>query len=101
MVRAGICYLITEEQGARGVFDRPEPVRRKVFCTERSVFSSEYYNAHNQGMQPEMVLKLKAEKEYKGELLLEYKGLQYTIIRQYVTPDGGIELTIQRSDVNA
>jgi hypothetical protein len=52
-------------------------------------------------MQPEMVLKLKAEKEYKGELLLEYKGLQYTIIRQYVTPDGGIELTIQRSDVNA
>ena len=28
MVRADICYLITEEQGVRGVSDRPEPGRR-------------------------------------------------------------------------
>lgn len=101
MVRKRICYLIEETTKARGVFQEPETEEKKRFCTERSVTRSEYYNAENVGIQPEIVLKLTRASEYGKELRLRYQGQIYDIIRNYETPDGGIELTIARSDVNA
>ena len=100
MITADVCYLITEGTGARGIFDTPDRVERKVFCQVLSVSRSEYYNAHNAGMEPEYVLKLTRDKEYQGELSVRFREKNYTVIRTYVTGDGGIELTIQRSDVN-
>ena len=100
MIMADVCWLITEGTGARGIFDAPERTERKVFCTVQSVTRSEYYNAHNAGMEPELVIKLRRDKEYQGELSLRFHDKNYSVIRTYVTRDGGIELTIQRSDVN-
>ena len=100
MINADVCWLITESTGARGIFDLPARTERKVFCQVLSVTRAEYYNAHNAGMEPELVLKLKRDKEYQGELSLRFREKLYTVIRTYVTGDGGIELTIQRSDVN-
>lgn len=99
MVYADVCYLIKE--ASRGVFAEGQVQRRKVFCTVRSVGRNEYYSADNVGLQPELILKLSREKEYQNELTLEFREKKYSIIRNYRTPDGGIELTIQRSDVNA
>lgn len=99
MIYADVCYLIKE--ASRGVFSESTSQRRKVFCTVRSVGRSEYYAADNVGLQPELVLKLARDKEYQNELTIEFREKKYSVIRNYRTPDGGIELTIQRSDVNA
>ena len=101
MVRKRICYLIEESTKARGVFATPVTVEKKRYCLELSVTRSEYYNAENVGIKPEIVLKLARASEYSGELYVKYGGQKYDIIRNYETRDGGIELVIARSDVNA
>lgn len=101
MVRKRICYLITETTKARGVFNTPETEEKKRFCEELSVTRTEYYDADNVGMKPEAVLKLSRASDYANELTLRYQGKVYDIIRNYPTRDGGIELVIQRSDINA
>jgi SPP1 family predicted phage head-tail adaptor len=101
MVRKRICWLIEETTKARGVFEAPVTVEKKRFCTEQSVTRSEYYSAENVGIRPEIVLKLSRASEYQKELTLRYQGQIYDIIRNYETPDGGIELVIARSDINA
>jgi len=101
MVRKRICYLITETTKARGVFNTPETEEKKRFCEELSVTRTEYYDADNVGMKPEAVLKLSRASDYANELMLRYQGKVYDIIRNYPTRDGGIELVIQRSDINA
>ena len=101
MVRRRICYLIEETTKARGVFDTPETEEKKRFCRELSVTRSEYYNAENVGYKPEIVLKLGKSSDFNHELRLRYQNKVYDIIRNYPTQDGGIELVIQRSDINA
>lgn len=98
MVLTDVCYLISESPVAHGVFAQKERTERKVFCSVQSVRQSEYYNAHNSGFQPERVLKLASEREYRDEMFLKFREKEYNVIRTYITPDGGIELTIQRSD---
>ena len=101
MVRRRICYLIEETTKARGVFDKPETVEKKRFCEELSVTRTEYYDAENVGFKPEIVLKLARASDYANELKVKYQEKAYDIIRNYPTRDGGIELVIQRSDINA
>lgn len=97
---ADVCYLITTDPAAHGVHERPEAKERMVYCTVKSVGRSEYYAAHNAGLQPELVLKLADMEEYQDELKVRFHDKSYTVVRTYMTDDGGIEITIQRSDVN-
>lgn len=101
MDRKKICYLIEETTKARGVFDTQVTIEKKRFCKELSVTRSEYYDAENVGYKPEIVLKLARASDFANELRVRYQGKLYDIIRNYPTPDGGIELVIQRSDINA
>ena len=101
MVRKRICYLIEPQTKAHGVFDTPAPIEKKRYCLELSVTRSEYYHAENIGIKPEIVLKLSRASEYDNEMTLRYQDSVYDIIRNYPTRDGGIELVIARSDVNA
>ena len=101
MTRKKICYLIEETTKARGVFEKPTTSEKKRFCQELSVTRSEYYDAENVGYKPEIVLKLNRASDYANELTVKYQDKVYDIIRNYPTPDGGIELVIQRSDINA
>lgn len=99
MVYADIAYLITSAKNAHGVHIAQQDVKRLIYVDVQSVGRSEYYNAYNAGLQPELVLKLSEASEYNDEPELEYAGKRYRIIRSYRTKDGGVELTIQRSDV--
>lgn len=99
MVRADICYLISEDPGAHGVHEEPENTRRMVYVTVNSATRSEYYTALNAGIAPEYVLKLEIAEDYQDETLVEFRGKEYRISRTYLTDDGGIELTIYRADV--
>lgn len=100
MFLVDVCYLITDSPRAHGIHDRPESTERMVYCTVQSVGRNEYYAAHNVGLSPSLVLKLADMREYENELKLRFHGQEYRIIRSYMTKDGGIELTVQRSDVN-
>lgn len=94
-----IAYLITDLPGAHGVHDTPEQAERMIYVRVMSVGRSEYYNAHNAGLQPEVVFKLTDAADYNDERRARYQDVKYDILRSYRTPDGGVELTLQRSDV--
>lgn len=100
MYLADVCYLISDTPAAHGIHAEPVTAERMVYCTVQSVSRSEYYQAANVGLQPNYVLKLSNYADYDDELKLRFRGKLYRIIRTYITPDHGIELTIQRSDIN-
>ena len=100
MMRADVIDLIKETASAHGVHDAVTETARTVYCTVQSVTRSEYYNALNQGIQPEYVFKLALAEDYEGERVVRYKGLKYRVIRTYMTADDAIEITCERSDEN-
>ena len=100
MMRADVIDLIKETASAHGVHDAVTETARTVYCTVQSVTRSEYYNALNQGIQPEYVFKLALAEDYEGERVVRYKGKKYRVIRTYMTADDGIEITCERSDEN-
>lgn len=101
MIIEDICYLLKEDRTPRGVHQKPTVTERMVYCQVRSVGRSEFYQANLAGMSPEYVLKLSDMVEYQGEMTLWFHDEKWKIIRHYTTPDGGVELTIQRSVANA
>jgi len=100
MVRADVIGLVAETRSAHGVHEAITESVREVPAEIRSVTRSEYYNALNAGVQPELVFKLALDADYQGEHFLRYGGKRWRIVRTYLTNDGGIEITAERSDEN-
>ena len=101
MIKAGTVTLIRESPKAHGVGTEPSEIRRKVYCTLRSVGMQEAYQAMGVGLAPEVKVILRHDFEYKGESKCEMNGIRYKILRTYVTAEDGIELTLQRETGNA
>lgn len=99
-MRASAANLIGDST-PRGVFDKTEPTKRRVFCTLRSVGYRERYEAMTHGLQPELVMVLSDYAEYKQERLVELEGVVYEVLRTYITDNYAIELTLQRSTSHA
>lgn len=95
-----VATLIEETPTAHGTHEAAAETRREVYVSVGSATRTEYYQAMNAGFRPEYVLKLAAEEDYNGEQKVEFRGKAYRIVRTYITKDGGIELTCERSDVN-
>lgn len=70
-------------------------VFREVFCDEKSVRGSEFYQAQAVGIKPEIVLEVK-QIDYENEKYVEYDSIQYTVLRTYKVKNEGIELTLTR-----
>ena len=100
MVRADVISLVTETNSAHGVHETITENEREVMAEIRSVTRSEYYNALNAGVQPEIVFKLALDADYQDEHFLRFRGKKYRVVRTYLTNDGGIEITAERSDEN-
>ena len=98
MTRYTTATLYREDPSPRGVFDRPTRQERTVYCTLRSVGMRESYEAMAHGLRPELVLVLSQDFEYQGETGAVVEGVDYTILRTYVTAADGIELTLQRKE---
>lgn len=92
--------LVTETASAHGVHATVTETEREVMCTVRSVSRSEYYNALNAGIEPSLVFYLALSDDYQGERVVRYQGKKYRVVRTYLTEDDGIEITVERSDVN-
>ena len=100
MVRADVIGLVTENRSAHGVHETITESVRDVLAEVRSVTRSEYYTALNAGVQPELVFKLTLDADYQGEHFLRYGNQKFRVVRTYLTNDGGIEITAERSDEN-
>lgn len=69
---------------------------RQVFVREESVSRSEFYNAAQAGLRPEVILILSEYIDYNGERLVKYHNKEYSIIRTYRAPDENeLELTLE------
>jgi len=101
MTISDVCYLINANPAPHGVHERPTVTERMVYCQVKSVSRSEFYQANMAGMNPEWVLKLSDIAEYQDEMILKFRGGKWKVLRTYMTGDGGLELTIQRSDNDA
>lgn len=55
--------------------------KRKVYVMPRGVYSSEFYNAAQAGLHPEITFEMTNRADYDGERLIEYDGVVYNIIR--------------------
>ena len=100
MVRADVISLVTDVNSAHGVHEAITESVREVPAEVRSVTRSEYYTALNAGVQPEIVFKLALDADYQDEHFLRFHGKKYRVVRTYLTNDGGIEITAERSDEN-
>jgi len=94
MIRADVIYLVTETPGSHGWFDAPTYTERQVLCTVGSVGRTEYYQAHAQGLAPEVVFNLTDAVDYDGERMVRWGEKYYRVIRTYVT-GLGIEITCE------
>lgn len=83
------------------MYDAPAAAERQVFVTVKSATRSEHYAAMSHGFTPDHIFKLAVAEDYEDERLCRYRGKVFSILRTYETDDGGIELTVQRSDENA
>lgn len=55
--------------------------KRKVYVMPRGVYSSEFYNAAQAGLHPEITFEMTNRADYDGERLIEFDGVVYNIIR--------------------
>ena len=69
-----------------GVDDWGNPIVEEnkwfVFAEKKSVRQSEFYQAANQGLKPNIVFEIYAE-EFNDAELVKYDGQDYSIIRTY------------------
>ena len=96
MDRSTPIYLVRSErtQNAIGEWISTESVRR-VFANVSSISASEYFNASQIGLNPEVRFVMFAP-DYDGELIVEYNGIRYSVYRIYRATTDKMELYAQR-----
>ena len=79
----GVATLIMEKTEGRDKYGNPvtEEVRTQVFVQPRGVYNSEFYNAAQLGLHPNLSLYLTNRIDYNGEKIVEYEGKRYSVIR--------------------
>lgn len=60
-----------------------EKTKREVMCQIYGVTRSEFYQAATVDMHPEITARLSEAADYEGEMMAEYNGVPYVIVRTY------------------
>lgn len=69
---------------------------RVVFVMPKAVYNSEFYNAAQVGLHPSITLFIANRADYDGEMLVEYEGKLYDVIRvDWKAQRDGITLILQ------
>lgn len=83
----GECFLVSNTYTEDEYLNRiPTQVPRPIICDERSVYSSEWHEAKQNGLSPSLTL-VTAKVNYNGESTLIYKGKTFNIYRTYQVDD--------------
>ena len=70
---------------------------RTVYVIPRGVYKSEFYQAAQLGLQPEITFRMTNREDYQDEKLLEYNGVLYDVIRvDWDAQRDAIELVCQK-----
>ena len=56
-------------------------IERTVYVQPRGVYQSEFYNAAQVGLKPNLTLYLTNRTDYMGEKVLSFQGKEYSVIR--------------------
>lgn len=67
---------------AFGIPQDAEPIRKTVLCNIQSAGRSEFYQAAQAGIKPELEADLFFD-DYSGEPFAEYNGIPYSVVRSY------------------
>jgi SPP1 family predicted phage head-tail adaptor len=73
---------ITEGKDADGFPTDVETVRNNIFANKKSVRSSEFYQASQQGIRLSLMFEIRSI-EYQDEKELRFEGKDFEIIRTY------------------
>lgn len=93
MLFRGVLELIRLYQESDNAGDIEElEVKREVFCNEKSVRQSEFYQAMATGLKPEIVFEIRFD-EYNNEKKVRHGNITYDVIRTYSKNQEIIELT--------
>ena len=94
-MRSNIAYLVTYhyEKDEYGVLQRTS-CKRKVFVDVVSVNSQEFFEGGRNGLKPVLRFTL-FEFDYKGEEVIEFNNVQYSIYRTYQKHYDQIELYVE------
>lgn len=53
----------------------------EVFVQPRGVYSAEFYNAAQMGLNPSVTFYLTHREDYEGQKVIEWEGKEYSVIR--------------------
>lgn len=85
----------TQSQNSFGEYVDGTPSKRTVFANKKSIRQSEFYQAHAQGIRPEVMFEVRVI-DYADETRLEYDSKVYFIVRTYSKNDETLELICSR-----
>ena len=103
---SNICVLGRAIEKSNSIGDLIEVVEydNEIFCNEKSIKSSEFYQAQSVGMKPELTLEIMLA-DYNKEKYVKYDDgfgeEEYKVLRTYKTSTEKIELTLVRGVNNA
>lgn len=87
-----ILTLISREPGTDSI------TKRDVFCKVASIGQAEFYQSYAVDVHPEAKFILADYLDYNGEILADYNGKRYTILRTYRTGQE-LELTVAQASM--
>lgn len=96
MDRSTVIYLVSEQrtQNAIGEWVSQETLR-KVYANVQDISASEFFNASQIGLNPEIRFTMFAP-DYQGETRIEYNGVRWAVYRIYRASSDKMELYVQR-----
>lgn len=100
MMFRDVITLVSESPAAHGVLDDITETQTQVYCSVRSVYMNEAYQAMSNGLHPQFVFVLSDYADYNGQKIVLYNGKRYRIIRTY-RQNQGIELTAEEATIDA
>lgn len=56
-------------------------VTSQIYVQPRGVYSSEFYNAAQNGLKPSITLYIANKTDYHGEKIIEFQNVDYDVIR--------------------
>lgn len=90
-MRDDVAYLISTQITEDEIGNQIEQeVPKEVFCTMESVSQSEFFQAAQNGLKPQLKITI-SEFDYSGETVIEYHK-RYSIYRTFLRNDERIEL---------
>lgn len=83
----------TERINSNGFPNKKNEVTETVFCNKKSVGYNEYFKSQQAGTTVSFKCEVHTV-DYSGEVLAEFEGKRYSILKTYEIDDDTIELTL-------